>query len=104
MKRYYAQRFRPATATTAESEDPKSATALVRRLLHEKNSALVPRKGGYGAYGLGNQLVKARNSGEAREAGRHIREFRDQRKREEFKTKVAFIHNSQKHFRDPLLQ
>lgn len=104
MKRYYAQRFRPTSSTTLESEDPKSGSALVRRLLQEKNSALVPRKGGYGAYGLGNQLVKARNAGEAREAGRHIREFRDQKRREDFKTKVGFIHNSQKHFRDPLLQ
>jgi pre-60S factor REI1 len=102
LKPYYAQRFRSSTAN--ETEDPKSGTAFVRRLLREKSSALVPRKGGYGAYGLGNQLVKARNPGEAREAGRHVREFRDQRRREEFKTKVAFIHNSQKHFRDPLLQ
>jgi len=102
MKRYYAQRFRPSAVP--ESEDPKSGSALVRRLLREKNSALVPRKGGYGDYGLGSQVVKARNPGEAREAGRHIREFRDQRRREEFKTKVGFIHNSQKHFRDPLLQ
>jgi pre-60S factor REI1 len=102
MKRYYAQRFRPSAPV--EGEDPKSGTALVRRLLREKNSALVPAKGGYGAYGRGNQLIKARNPGEAREAGRHIREFRDQRRREEFKTKVGFIHNSQKHFRDPLLQ
>ena len=52
-------------------------------------------RGGFG------QVVKARNAGEAREAGRHVREFRDQRRREEFRTKVAFIHNNQKHFRDP---
>ncbi len=64
----------------------------------------MPVKGGYGAFGTGTQVVKARNRGEAREAGKHIRQFRDQRKREEFKTKVGFINNSQKHFRDPLLQ
>ena len=49
-------------------------------------------------------MVKARNRGEAREAGRHVREFRDQKRREDFKTKIGFIGNSQKHYRDPLLQ
>lgn len=49
-------------------------------------------------------MVKARNKGEAKEAGRHVREFRDMKRRENFKTKVGFRHNSQKHFRDPLLQ
>jgi len=101
MKRYYAQSFH---GIRSQPEDPNSGAALVRRLLADKNSALVPRMGGFGAFGKGTQVVKARNKGEAREAGRHIREFRDQRRREDFKTKVAFIHNSQKHFRDPLLQ
>ena len=101
MKRYYAQSFH---GIRSQPEDPNSGAALVRRLLADKNSALVPRMGGFGAFGQGTQVVKARNKGEAREAGRHIREFRDQRRREDFKTKVAFIHNSQKHFRDPLLQ
>ena len=101
MMRYYAQSFH---GIPAKSDDPNSGAALVRRLLADKHSALVPRKGGFGAFGQGTQVVKARNRGEAREAGRHIREFRDQRRKEEFKTKVAFIHNNQKHFRDPLLQ
>ncbi|KAG5646315.1 hypothetical protein DXG03_003912 [Asterophora parasitica] len=102
MRRYYAQSF--PGAPRGKPEDPNSGAALVRRLLADKNSALVPRKGGFGAYGSGTDVVKARNRGEAREAGRHVREFRDQRRREDFKTKVAYIHNSQKHFRDPLLQ
>ena len=101
MKRYYAQSFRPIYT---KPEDPNSGRALVRKLLGDKNSALVPRKGGFGAFGNGTEVVKARNRGEAREAGRHIREFRDQHRREQFKTKVGFIHNNQKHFRDPLLQ
>ncbi|GJE94887.1 C2H2 type zinc-finger-domain-containing protein [Phanerochaete sordida] len=101
MKRYYAQSFRPLHT---KPEDPNSGRALVRKLIGDKDSALVPRKGGYGAFGAGTDVVKARNRGEAREAGRHIREFRDQQRREQFKTKVGFIHNSQKHFRDPLLQ
>ncbi|KAF9227481.1 hypothetical protein BS17DRAFT_748096 [Gyrodon lividus] len=101
MKRYYSQSLR---GIGVKEEDPSTGAALVRRLLADKNSALVPRKGGFGAFGQGTEVVKARNKGEAREAGRHVREFRDQKRREDFKTKVAFIHNSQKHFRDPLLQ
>ncbi|KAJ3504247.1 hypothetical protein NLJ89_g8036 [Agrocybe chaxingu] len=103
MRRYYAQSF-PGAPRGGKPEDSNSGAALVRRLLADKNSCLVPRKGGFGAYGGGTDVVKARNRGEAREAGRHVREFRDQKRREAFKTKVGFIHNSQKHFRDPLLQ
>ncbi|KAF8608661.1 hypothetical protein BDV93DRAFT_485902 [Ceratobasidium sp. AG-I] len=106
MKRYYDQA--PSRAVIAPRpgsvDDENSGAALVRRLIADKNSALVPTKGGFGAFGAGTQVVKARNRGEAREAGRHIREFRDQNRREQFKTKVGFVHNSQKHFRDPLLQ
>ncbi|KAH9485309.1 Cytoplasmic 60S subunit biogenesis factor [Psilocybe cubensis] len=103
MRRYYAQSF-PGAPRGSKPEDPNSGAALVRRLLADKNSALVPSRGGFGAYGRGTEVVKARNRGEAREAGRHVREFRDQRRREDFKTKVGFIHNAQKHYRDPLLQ
>jgi pre-60S factor REI1 len=103
MRRYYAQTF-PSAPRGSKEEDPNSGASLVRRLLADKNSALVPRKGGFGAFGSGTEVVKARNRGEAREAGRHVREFRDQKRREDFKTKVGFIANSQKHFRDPLLQ
>lgn len=106
MKRYYAQA--PSRAVIAPRpgsvDDENSGAALVRRLIADKNSALVPTKGGFGAFGAGTEVVKARNRGEAREAGRHIREFRDQNRREQFKTKIGFVHNSQKHFRDPLLQ
>lgn len=102
MRRYYAQSFR--SIGPDKEEDPNSGAALVRRLIADKNSALVPMKGGFGAYGSGTDVAKARNAGEAREAGRHVREFRDQRRREAFKTKVGFRNNSQKHFRDPLLQ
>lgn len=101
MKRYYDQSFRPLRI---KPEDPNSGRALVKRLVGDKDSMLVPRKGGFGAFGQGTEVVKARNRGEAREAGRHIREHRDQQRREQFKTKIGFIHNNQKHFRDPLLQ
>jgi len=102
MRRYFAQSFPGSRG--GKFEDPNSGAALVRRLLADKNSALVPRKGGFGAFGAGTEVIKARNRGEAREAGRHVREFRDNKRREDFKTRVGFIHNSQKHFRDHLLQ
>ncbi|KAL4074022.1 C2H2 type zinc-finger-domain-containing protein [Scleroderma citrinum] len=101
MKRYYDQSF---YGIHVKEQDPNSGAALVRQLLKDKNSALVPRMGAFGAFGGGTEVVKARNKGEAKEAGRHVREFRDQRRREEFKTKIGFIHNNQKHYRDPLLQ
>jgi pre-60S factor REI1 len=104
LKRYYDQSFRNPLQPRVADEDPKSGAALVRQLLNEKNSALIPRKGGFGEFGGGMQVVKARNAGEAREAGRHMKEFRDVKRKEDFKTKVGFIHNHQKHFRDPLLQ
>ncbi|KAH8083816.1 C2H2 type zinc-finger-domain-containing protein [Cristinia sonorae] len=89
----------------AAGEDPDSATAQMRRLLTDKKSGLIPRKGGnFGAFGGGLDVIKARNTGEARDAGKHVRQYRDQARREHFKTKVGFRHNSQKHFRDPLLQ
>lgn len=102
MRRYYAQSF--AALSRRKDEDPNSGKALVRQLLADKHSVLVPRKGGFGAFGSGTDVVKARNRGEAREAGKHVREFRDQKRREDFKTKVGFINNHQKHYRDPLLQ
>jgi pre-60S factor REI1 len=106
LRRYYAQT--PSRAVIAPRpgsvDDENSGAALVRRLIADKNSALVPTKGGFGAYGAGTQVVKARNRGEAREAGRHIREFREQNRREQFKTRIGFVHNNQKHYRDPLLQ
>jgi len=102
MRRYYAQSFvRPLGA---RPEDLNSGAGLVRKLIADKNSALVPLRGGFGAFGKGTEVVKARNRGEAKEAGRHVREFRDQTRREHFKTQVGFRNNHQKHFRDPLLQ
>jgi pre-60S factor REI1 len=103
MKRYYAQSF-PGAPRNGKPEDPNSGVALVRKLIADKNSALVPTKGGFGAYGQGTQVVKARNRGEAREAGRHVREFRDQLRKEQYRTRVAYQNNHQKHYRDPLLQ
>lgn len=102
LKRYYAQSF--SFTPSPSTEDPKSGAAIVRRLLSDKDSQLIPRKGGFGAYGSGTEVIKARNRGEAREAGRHVKEFRDQKRREQFKTQIGFRNNHQKHYRDPLLQ
>jgi len=102
MLHYYAQSFLGFRG--GKRNDAGSGAALVKQLLADKSSALVPRMGGFGAYGQGTEVVKARNRGEAREAGRHVREHRDQKRKEDFKTRVGFIHNHQKHFRDPLLQ
>jgi len=102
MRRYYAQSF-PGAAASRHGQ-PEDGRSIVRRLLADKHSALVPRRGGFGAFGAGTEVVKARNRGEAREAGRHVREFRDQKRKEDYKTRVAFVHNHQKHYRDPLLQ
>jgi pre-60S factor REI1 len=100
MRHYYTQNFHASARDGNKSgEDLQSGAAIVRRLLADKNSALVPRRGGFGAFGSGMEVVRARNRGEAREAGRHVREFRDQKRREDFKTKVGMIHNAQKHYR-----
>ncbi|PWN35542.1 uncharacterized protein FA14DRAFT_120397 [Meira miltonrushii] len=81
MRRYYNQSLRPpGTVATSGNLDP----------------TLVENRGGH--------LVKARNRGEAREAKKHISTYRDMTRREHFKTQIGFKNNSQKHFRDPLLQ
>ena len=108
MRRYYAQSFTPTRSSHRGGKQiangEEDGRSIVRKLLADKHSALVPRKGGFGAFGAGTEVVKARNRGEAREAGRHVREFRDQKSKEDYKTRVAFAQNNQKHFRDPLLQ
>ncbi|KAG6332700.1 hypothetical protein ID866_6391 [Astraeus odoratus] len=101
MKRYYNQSF---YGIRPKEQDFNSDITAARHLLKDKNSVLVPRKGGFGAYGLGTEVVRAKNKGEAREAGRHVREFRDQKRKDDYKTRVGYVHNNQKHYRDRLLQ
>lgn len=104
MRRYYAQSFKSPLSGLA-GPDANSGSVVLKRLLADKESHLIPASGaGFGAFGNGTMTMKARNRGEAREAGRHIREHRDSRKQEAFRTKIGFISNHQKHFRDPLLQ
>ena len=71
MWRYYKQ----PVPTSRATDDPKSGMAIVRWLLVDKRSDLVPVKGASGASGTGMQTIKGCNRGEVREAGCHIREF-----------------------------
>lgn len=94
LKVYYDQRYRPSDDTDVDQSALK--VALVRKKLADPSLALVPVAGGHGAFGRGQQLMKARNAGEAKWAKKQGRNFQDQSKREQFKTKVGYIHNSQK--------
>lgn len=101
MQRYYRQSLWQTPAGHArETASPANGRALAHRIAGETggmpNSLVVPSRGGH-------ELV-ARNRGEAKEATRHVREFRDVKRREQFKTKVGFRNNHQKHYRDALLQ
>ena len=71
MRCYYEQ----SVPASHAAEDPKSGTAIVRWLLADKRSDLMPVKGGFGASGMGMQTIKGCNCGEVWEAGHHIREF-----------------------------
>ncbi|SPO32373.1 related to REI1 - cytoplasmic pre-60S factor [Ustilago trichophora] len=108
LRRYYQQSLRETPMGSAGNQDDLSRRyggggALARRLIaesgmghHDGDGTLVTGRGG--------QVIKARNRGEAREAKKHITEFRDRNRREQYKTKIGFRNNNQKHFRDPLLQ
>ncbi|KAK4689792.1 pre-60S factor REI1, partial [Tremellales sp. Uapishka_1] len=104
LKVYYSQHLRPAAPADTSQELVTSKIARVRQRLADPTQALVPVAGGHGGFGKGLQVVKARNAGEARWAKQQGKSFKDQRIREDHKTKVGFVHNSQKHFRDRLRQ
>ena len=71
MWHYYEQ----SVPTSRAADDPKSGTAIMRWLLADKQSDLVPMNGGFGVSRTGMQTIKGCNRGEVQEAGRHIREF-----------------------------
>ncbi|EGG00255.1 uncharacterized protein MELLADRAFT_75802 [Melampsora larici-populina 98AG31] len=101
LRNIYKQNLLPYAIGGSQSNQKVSNNMkMITRLAR---LSLIPANGG----GANNdrQLIKARNPGEAREAGRHIREFRDAQRREHFKTRVGCTSgNNQKHYRDPLLQ
>ncbi|KAG0145829.1 hypothetical protein CROQUDRAFT_78427 [Cronartium quercuum f. sp. fusiforme G11] len=94
LQHIYKQNLLPYPLSNSDSSmirTPKHPLTILA------NQALIPSTNG--------QIVKARNVGEAKEAGRHIREFRDAKRREAFKTRIGCTSgNNQKHYRDPLLQ
>ncbi|KAK0527491.1 pre-60S factor rei1 [Tilletia horrida] len=103
LHRYYKQTLWTTPATQVQQEAELSRQ---RRLLTASDSGvdpaqralIVPNRGGR------QNAIVARSKGQAREAMRHVREFRDVQRREAYKTRVAYTNNNQKHFRDPLLQ
>lgn len=107
LKVYYDQKLRPLPAADAETSSSAVTLKLrnVRTKLADPTQALIPVSGGSGGYGKGLQVMNVRNAGEARWAKNIAKQNRDYRKQELHKTRVAIkVHNSQKHFRDPLLQ
>jgi pre-60S factor REI1 len=100
LRRYYNQSLRPTGSAYAENQSGTSGRQVAHRLANlekmNQDPTLVENRGGH--------LVKARNRGEAREAKKHISTYRDAAHREQFKTQVGFKNNSQKHFRDQMLQ
>ncbi|KAG8988259.1 hypothetical protein FRB90_002860 [Tulasnella sp. 427] len=103
LKRYYAQKFSDPLPDVAGFEN--SDSVVVRRLLKESRKGLIPASGGgFGGSGRGMMTIKANSIHQAKEAGRHIKEHRDARVKEQFKIKAGFKANNQKHYRDQLLQ
>ncbi|GFZ49114.1 hypothetical protein JCM24511_06864 [Saitozyma sp. JCM 24511] len=95
LKVYYSQRLR-ASGLSSHNDVVSSKVALVRERLADPAQALVPVAGGHGAFGKGQQLIKARNAGEANWAKKAGRSYQDQKRRDDFRTKIGFKHNNQK--------
>ena len=99
MALYYKQRH----LAPLNNEHNHGHKSITHRLA--TSDALIPAKGsGFGAFGEGQEVIKARNRGEAKLAKKATRQAKDVQKREHFKTKVGYKHNHQKHYRDQLLQ
>lgn len=100
MQRYYRQSlWQTPAAHGRDTASVSNGRAVAHRLAGTGDvpkDVVVPSRGG--------GEVIARTRGQAKEATRHVREFRDVKRREMFKTKVGFRHNNQKHYRDALLQ
>lgn len=103
LKRYYVQKFSDPLPNVSGFEN--SDSVVVRRLLKESRTGLIPASGGgFGGSGRGMMTIKANSIHQAKEAGRHITEHRDSRVKEQFRIKAGFKANHQKHYRDQLLQ
>ncbi|GAA5999328.1 C2H2-type zinc finger protein [Rhodotorula paludigena] len=101
----------PPHASQVEHEPSSKSQALLQlvpamkkdrthaRPLH--SAALVPAKGA--GFGKG-EVIKARNKGEAKEAGKATRHFHELKRYNDQAFVRGIRGNNQKHFRDPLLQ
>ncbi|KAE8225236.1 hypothetical protein CF319_g1984 [Tilletia indica] len=102
LRRYYNQTVWSTPATLAQDAElarrQQRLITATENGIDPKNALVVMGRGGK------QNAVLAKSRGQAKEANRHINEFRDMRRREAYKTRVAYTNNNQKHFRDPLLQ
>ncbi|GAA5829624.1 hypothetical protein JCM11251_000227 [Rhodosporidiobolus azoricus] len=84
--------------------DPSKKDRSHSRPIKLADAALVPAKGaGFGGKSQ-NEVIKARNAGEAKHAGKATREHTAMRKFSERSLAFGIKGNNQKHFRDFLLQ
>ncbi|BGP14076.1 hypothetical protein JCM10213_002371 [Rhodosporidiobolus nylandii] len=91
-----------ALVPALRNDPSKKDRSHARPKLHD--AALIPAKGaGFGGKSQ-NEVMKARNAGEAREAGKATREFTQMRRYHDRQLAFGIKGNNQKHFRDPFLQ
>ena len=90
LARYYRQNLR--------GRDPYAANggAAVHKAIMDRTQAARQE--------LVANSIAGVDSGRKKWSRRHIETFTDMRRRDDFKTRVAYRANNQKHFRDPLLQ
>ena len=96
LARYFRQNFHnrePGTASVnLRGRDPATGQRLITDKSHAARQQLVQTS------------MAGVDASKKKWANGHTHKFGDIRGREEFKTRVGFRHNNQKHYRDPLLQ
>ena len=104
LRKYYAQKFTNPLPNQAKIVN--SEMAIQKRLNSERDGGLIiPASGAdFGGAGRGMMTIKVNTLGQAKEAGRHVREFRDHHKRDLYRTKIGLKSNNKKNFREQLLQ
>lgn len=86
LQRYYNQR--PSYASL--HPETRDLVPVERRSIKEAtDQSLIPARGGFGDYGAGGQVVRARNKGEAKNVMKNP--FRGQQAREQFKTRTGYM-------------
>lgn len=121
LRRYYQQTLwqTPATHLASQNGDDwnsnvqEGAGTIARRIVNGRNGRGDRRlddevggddadanRGGLVVRDRGGMQLRARNRGEAKEAVRHTREFRDRDRKEQFKTKAMYRNNNQVSFEE----